>query len=52
MTKKRDIKPYKGGRTERVYARLTPEEKAQLNKVLKTEDLSLSDWIVKQLKQQ
>lgn len=49
--KEHKIKPHKGGRTERVYARLTEAEKAQLQRILKREQLSLSDWIVRKLQE-
>jgi len=46
MPEKREIKSHKGGRTERIYARLTPEEKERLQAILKREKRSLSDWIM------
>ena len=42
----RAIKPHKGGRTERIYARLTPAEKRRLEAELERSGLSLSDWII------
>lgn len=40
------IKAHKGGRTERVYARLTPEEKERLMKVCEQRGLTVSDFLV------
>lgn len=44
MTRK--IKPYKGGRSERIYARMTKEAKAKLLSRVKAEGYkSLGDWL-------
>ena len=45
----RSIRPHKGGRTETVNARLTPDEKTALKTVTNAAGLSLSDWIMQQV---
>lgn len=47
---KREIKAHKGGRTERVYARLSPAEKAELGKELERKQMSFSDWVMWKLR--
>ena len=41
------IKAHKGGRTERIYLRVTPQEKTELLALAKVAGLSFSDWLVK-----
>jgi uncharacterized protein (DUF1778 family) len=41
------IKAHKGGRTERIYLRVTPQEKTELLALAKAAGLSFSDWLVK-----
>ena len=43
------ITPHKGGRSERINARLTPDEKRRLTQLLSDKKLSLSDWIMEQV---
>jgi len=50
----RDILAYKRGRTERLYARATPEVKRQLDELIKARKkddplFSLADWIAEKL---
>ena len=40
------ITPYKGGRTARFEARLTPAEKQAIMKVIQESGLSSADWLV------
>lgn len=47
---KREIKPHKDGRTVQVKVRMTPEEKALLDKLRGT--VSQADYIVQLLKEQ
>ena len=43
---KRSIKPHKGGRDDRIYARITKEAKAKLLARVKAEGYkSLGDWL-------
>jgi len=46
------IKSWKGGRSERVYARMTPEAKRLLMARIKREYKSLGDWLEAQAKAQ
>jgi uncharacterized protein (DUF1778 family) len=43
---KRQIRAHKGGRTTRVDARLTPDEKQALKTILEQNGLSLSDYLM------
>lgn len=44
--KKRTIKAWKGGRSERVYARMTPEAKSNLlDRVMREGYKTLADWL-------
>lgn len=46
MNTKRTIKPHKGGRDDRIYARMTKEAKAKLLARVKAEGYkSLGDWL-------
>lgn len=46
MNMKRTIKPHKGGRSERIYARITKDAKAKLLARVKAEGYkSLGDWL-------
>jgi hypothetical protein len=40
---KRTIKPHKGGRSERVYLRCTPEIKAMLRQAIESTGLTAAD---------
>jgi hypothetical protein len=42
---KRDIKPHKGGRSERLYLRLTPERKVSIQRNATKSDMSVADYI-------
>lgn len=42
----REIKAHKGGRTERVYARVTPDEKRRIRRLLAKLGKSLSDYLM------
>jgi hypothetical protein len=46
MTNQRQITPHKGGRSERAYIRLTPDEKRRVDAELQRTGLSLADYIV------
>ena len=39
------IVPYKGGRSERIYARVTPEVKSKLESICNEAGISIADWI-------
>jgi predicted transcriptional regulator len=46
MPKKRTIKPWKGGRTEHLYARAKPDTKKRLLERVKREGYkSFADWL-------
>ena len=46
MNTKRTIKPHKGGRDDRIYARMTKDAKAKLLARVKREGYkSLGDWL-------
>jgi hypothetical protein len=49
MTKKK-IKPHKGGRTERLYIRCTPDTKKTLKKIAEKEGITPPDLIEKWVK--
>ena len=46
------IKPHKGGRTTRLDARVTPEEKSLVLQKCKDLKMSFADWIVNCAKKQ
>jgi hypothetical protein len=47
------ITPHKRNRTERVSGfRFTPQEKADLTKVLKARNMSLADWVGEQVRKE
>lgn len=48
-TPKRQITPHKGGRTERLFIRITPASKERLQAICETQDISTADWIEQQL---
>lgn len=50
-TKPRPIRAHKGGRTQRIQGRLTPEEYALVWKALKLREMTFSDWVVEKAKQ-
>jgi len=41
----RKITPHKGGRTARLYVRMTPDTKSKLEQILQTTGLGAGDWI-------
>lgn len=43
---KRYIRPYKGGRTERIPLRVTPEEKERLTAAARALGMTLTDYIL------
>lgn len=43
------IKPHKGGRTERVSARVKPGTRRKLDTICQQLGISLADWIEKQV---
>jgi hypothetical protein len=47
MTNQRQIKPHKGGRSERAYIRLTPDEKRRVDAELQRTGLSLADYVMR-----
>lgn len=52
MKKIKKINPHKGGRTTRIYARVTPEEKSLIFQKCRDSKMSLADWIVNKAKEQ
>ncbi len=44
-TKKREIKPYKGGRTARFECRMNPDIKKKIKKIAKKKGVSVADLI-------
>ena len=45
------ITPHKGGRTTQVNFRLTPAEKADLDRILAERDMSLADWVSEKVRE-
>ena len=47
MMNKRKIKAHKGGRSERVAARVTMEEKKMIRRAAKKHGLTITEWLLK-----
>lgn len=45
----REITPHKGGRTERIEARLTPETRSALDSILSESNQSFADWVTRKI---
>jgi hypothetical protein len=52
MRTKRTITPHKGGRTERIAARITPADLERLNQILAKRGIGFADWLEKKIKQE
>jgi hypothetical protein len=48
-TNKRTITPHKGGRTERINARIRPDVKQRLRVILNKRGISFGDWLELQI---
>jgi hypothetical protein len=48
---KRKIEPHKGGRTERIEARITAQAKGELKQILARTSESFADWLERKIRE-